>query len=1060
MSCPGKQGGKGRASPPGDGRAPETVRRGASVNSLTLLSFPKSRSALWDSSPAGETLSLHLCSHRKPRLILLEKALRLAQRHARHTNQPRLHCFFLGSLTVDADEQGVTVTLDRFDPGREPGGASGRVPSALLPGDVLLPCVFSTQRDADIQSEAQLHQTFKALQQYVSGRQARDLSQLLQVRGHILCSQQGDAASFSLSWSAVSPAACVHVQPVRALPIIPTALLRSLSGLSGLSQAPRVSGPQRGFLTMDQSRKLLLLLESDPKASSLPVVGVWLSGVTHVYHPQVWAWCLRFLFSSALQDRVFSESGRFLLLLFSQTHRAAQFFQCHCSPSGPPHLDYQLLSATQAVVLYQQVVPSEGGAVSCDLGSEEHSRQTQVFRAALSSFSSAPPAPGLSVSDQDSGLEDEDPSPRPSPSPHAPAQQARRVQPSVPELSLLIDSSFVASNQIGWQDSGSSHRPPPPGPLAEKKPVPPARPPTWSSSAPWPPPHLYSTPNSNMESCTCCPAPSYDCTSIHPEPPFINHSVPYSSRLCPPSVPPPPHLHTPPPYTHAAPWSKPSPPLPPSLPAPSHPHHSAPPPVPPLIHHPVPEADSPSPLSKSCSPPPQGALSSPPAPGAPSAASPLPLLRHVCPNPCCEREPGGAVPSDAYRLLLQQDRQLRLLQAQVQMLLEAQVKPQVDSTPRTVSSIAVGTGASLFWGDPVERPDRPPSSPNPPSSSKPPPSSPGPTPSPSRSSSHEAPPPLLRPVGGVVEDDLTVPEGPCSPAAQTSLISRQSPVLGESVSMYALAEDQRFYQDLKSQLTHRLHEEEEQPRAEESGRRRSLSVVSSCSQSSSSSSSTSSRQQQRSTGDSVGGATVLQLQQLGVQVDQNLSLRTAQQTVESTSPLACISPAALDSRLTFCDPSGSSLFLGGSVDLSLKANAISLRHLSDSELCRLSLGGHAPRSVPASSTLSMLSPSNMSLATRKYMRRNGLIEEESGEDEEQPEERHPLTEALNEKLRQQSQPKPKMKLSTGDAKPRSADKENRTNRRPSLGRTSSRLPEGSVGNFLDLSRLRQLPKLF
>lgn len=28
------------------------------------------------------------------------------------------------------------------------------------------------------------------------------------------------------------------------------------------------------FLTMDQSRKLLLLLESDPKACSLPLVGV------------------------------------------------------------------------------------------------------------------------------------------------------------------------------------------------------------------------------------------------------------------------------------------------------------------------------------------------------------------------------------------------------------------------------------------------------------------------------------------------------------------------------------------------------------------------------------------------------------------------------------------------------------------------------------------------------------------------------------------------------------------------------------------------------------------
>lgn len=61
------------------------------------------------------------------------------------------------------DEQGVTVSLDRFDPGREQ--ASSRVPSALLPGDILVPCLFSTQSevvsDCAIQSEADLHHCFK-----------------------------------------------------------------------------------------------------------------------------------------------------------------------------------------------------------------------------------------------------------------------------------------------------------------------------------------------------------------------------------------------------------------------------------------------------------------------------------------------------------------------------------------------------------------------------------------------------------------------------------------------------------------------------------------------------------------------------------------------------------------------------------------------------------------------------------------------------------------------------------------------------------------------------------
>lgn len=163
------------------------------------------------------------------------------------------------------------------------------------------------------------------------------------------------------------------------------------------------------------------------------------------------------------------------------------------------------------------------------------------------------------------------------------------------------------------------------------------------------------------------------------------------------------------------------------------------------------------------------------------------------------------------------------------------------------------------------------------------------------------------------------------------------------------------------------------------------------------------------------------------------------------------------SRLTAPETLGSALFPGGSVDLSLEANAIALRYLTDSQLSRLALGGHALHASPAPSAGdSVLSPSNMSLATRKYMRRYGLIEEEEQE-EEVPEARRPLTDSQNLRLLPQSQLirelRPKMQLLAGD-------KENRSNGRPSLVRGVHPEPEGSVGNLLDLSRLRQLPKLF
>ncbi|KAK1896337.1 SCL-interrupting locus protein like [Dissostichus eleginoides] len=978
----------------------------------------------------------------KPRLVLLEKALRLAQRHARHSNKPRLPCFLLGSMSVDADEEGVTVTLDRFDPGRD----QGRVPSALLPGDVLVPCVFSTQEGASdaVQSEAELHHCFKALQQCVSSRQALELSQLLKVRGHVVLTQQADCAAFVLSWSAVCPSVSVEVT----------------------------------FLTMDQTRKLLLLLESDPKACSLPLVGLWLSGVTHIYSPQVWAWCLRFLYSAALQDRVFSESGCFLLVLFGSTHRAPQFFQCRGSGS---HLDYQLLSGSQCATLYQQVCV-EGRTLQCELMTD--SRHTETFREAHTSFNRAS---GLSVCDQDSGVEDEDLSPRPSPSPHPPAQQARRVQPSVPELSLLIDSSF-SSNQNVRQAPGPSHRPPP-----DRK----SAPPPGNSSSSSAPLHPHSTPNSHLhQPCSCCSSNNYNCTSIfsspglHPTPSSLHyHQTPSSLHHHHQTPPQSTHLHTPQSTTHPAQHT----PLPPSstrlsspshfqtpppssnlqsnhtppppsysnrlsapLPAPSshHLHHhtslsypnfpppsshfltpppscnhqtnQTPPPSshfltpPPSCNHqtnqtpsPVPSflhQQTPPPPSSShnlyhnsplVAPPPSHHLTPPPSSSHPpppsSSPPPLPPPSSL-PPPCPCSHPGmGGV--ETYQLLLHQDQQLRLLQAQVQMLLEAQGKLQTphreEEAPRSTASIAVGTGASLFWGAPSV-------------------------------SDH-----------GVERSDITGQEAACSPPSQHSLSGLQSPVLGESVSMYQPQEEQQnFYQNLMSQLTSRLQESDSKQEVEES-RRRSLS------------------------------ATVRQLQQLGVNVEQedlSEASRVLQNTIESSSTLASINPAAVLSRLSVPSPSASALFPGLSADLSLEANAIALRYLSDSQLSRLSLGGHAPshRSPAPSANVSLMSPSNMSLATRKYMKRYGLIEEEDGEEEEEEENRPPLTEALNVNLLPQSQLirelRPKMHLLVGGAKP--DDKENCPSRRPSLMRASSRRTEGSVGNILDLSRLRQLPKLF
>lgn len=51
----------------------------------------------------------------------------------------------MSNLSLHADDEGVTLTIDRFDPGREVTGHSDKIPIALLPGDFLIPCTVDNQ---------------------------------------------------------------------------------------------------------------------------------------------------------------------------------------------------------------------------------------------------------------------------------------------------------------------------------------------------------------------------------------------------------------------------------------------------------------------------------------------------------------------------------------------------------------------------------------------------------------------------------------------------------------------------------------------------------------------------------------------------------------------------------------------------------------------------------------------------------------------------------------------------------------------------------------------------
>jgi hypothetical protein len=108
-------------------------------------------------------------------------------------------------------------------------------------------------------------------------------SSLLHLHVHIRTQQSNSRnPSLAITCHAVHPGSCT-LTPVHDLPIVHTALARNLAGPVSL---PVLQDTVKwGYVTMEVTRKLVLLLNSDPKSLCVPLVGVVVCCL------QVGEWC-------------------------------------------------------------------------------------------------------------------------------------------------------------------------------------------------------------------------------------------------------------------------------------------------------------------------------------------------------------------------------------------------------------------------------------------------------------------------------------------------------------------------------------------------------------------------------------------------------------------------------------------------------------------------------------------------------------------------------------------------------------------------------------------------
>ncbi len=126
------------------------------------------------------------------------------------------------------------------------------------------------------------------------------------------------------------PSDVFQFKVLRPLPILISPLFTSLMRLE--MESGREMASSFGYLTLNQTRKVVFLSTHDSNVQLLPLVGVWVNlpasavacgagtdvAVTArsaVYHPLVWAACVRFCHNTReIKERVLVAAGTFLLV--------------------------------------------------------------------------------------------------------------------------------------------------------------------------------------------------------------------------------------------------------------------------------------------------------------------------------------------------------------------------------------------------------------------------------------------------------------------------------------------------------------------------------------------------------------------------------------------------------------------------------------------------------------------------------------------------------------------------------------------------------------------------
>ncbi|GAB1601715.1 hypothetical protein Ahia01_000449900 [Argonauta hians] len=280
------------------------------------LKFPSVRTVLWDRASQGPAVNVDISSFRQFQICLSSKTLGVLHEHCSGLVENQV-LILSGYIRSDNDGSRFSIVVD-------PVGVSS-LSSETTEMSLQISVLVSKSNKSGYMPE-DYNRAVKSVITRCGSKDPICLSSFFSVLGKFFVQSENGRTSRCIEFDMLTSAARFEAVPINPVTIMTTALAKNLASPMSLS---RLQGKAKsGYVTMDHTRKLVLMLESDPKVSTLPLIGIWVSGVECVTQPYVWASCLRYVYNNSLNQRVCLPPHRFMLLLYCLRGNKVEFYEC------------------------------------------------------------------------------------------------------------------------------------------------------------------------------------------------------------------------------------------------------------------------------------------------------------------------------------------------------------------------------------------------------------------------------------------------------------------------------------------------------------------------------------------------------------------------------------------------------------------------------------------------------------------------------------------------------------------------------------------------------------